>query len=92
MKRTSAIAALAVSSLLASQTLAADCALTYETFEAGVGHTDMADCPEGLGGESLFCRFTLVAETAAVFVFSEETDCLVTSRVYEEEDFKISFE
>ena len=90
MKRKFA-AALALSSLLASQAMAADCALTYETFEAGVAHTDMADCPEGLGGEGMFCRFTLVAETAAVFVFSEETDCLVETRVYEDDAFTVAF-
>ena len=56
-----------------------------------VGHLDMEDCPEGLGGDGAFCRLAVSAEQAIVFVFDSATDCLVASRTWEEDAFRAAF-
>ena len=48
--------------------------LTYESFEVSVPHVDLADCPENLAAEAVFCRATLASDAIHVFVFSEEGD------------------
>ena len=48
--------------------------LTYGTFEEAVSHIDLADCPESLAAEDVFCRATLASDMIHVFVFSLEGD------------------
>ncbi len=68
-----------------------ECALSYEVFEAAVPHTDMDECPVSMqAGEDDFCRMSVVAEVATVFVFSYESGCLTKTRSYEDDQF--SFE
>ena len=48
--------------------------LPYAVFESSVDHVDLADCPDDLDAEQYFCRMTLAAEQANVFVFSFDGD------------------
>ncbi len=45
-------------------------ALTYDVFEASIEHVDLATCPVDFDSDANFCRMTLAAEMAHVFVFS----------------------
>ena len=47
---------------------------TYELFEYTVEHADLATCPEGFDPDEMFCRLTLAADMAHVFVFSLDGD------------------
>ncbi len=67
-----------------------DCALSYDVYEASVPHTDLEDCPDMMAGEGRFCRLSVVAEVATIFVFDEDSGCLVESRSFEEDEFSIS--
>lgn len=49
-------------------------ALTYDVFEASVDHADLADCPAEFDPDVVFCRLTLAAEAAHVFVFELDGD------------------
>jgi len=46
--------------------------LSYEVFEATIGHVDLIDCPVAFDGDANFCRMTLANEQAHVFVFSHD--------------------
>ncbi|TYO85236.1 hypothetical protein [Oceanicella actignis] len=48
--------------------------LTYEVFESAVEHADLDSCPAEFDPEAVFCRLTLAADGANVFVFSLEGD------------------
>jgi len=48
--------------------------MTYEMFEQGVSHLDMAVCPVPLAGPERFCRVSAQSEMLNVFVFSENGD------------------
>ena len=67
------------------------CPLTYETFEYSVPHTDMEECPEAMDSDGAFCRVAIVAELATIFAFSEESGCIVASKAFDEDQFKIEF-
>jgi len=67
------------------------CAMSYEAFEQGVPHTDLEECPGMLGGSGKFCRYSVVAEIATVFVFDEDSSCLVTTKAFYEDDFVVRF-
>ena len=45
---------------------------TYEMFEAGVTHVDLAVCPTALAAPGRFCRATVVNEKINVFAFAED--------------------
>ena len=47
---------------------------TYEVFEASVDHADLENCPAEFDPDAVFCRLTLAAEQAHVFVFSYDAD------------------
>lgn len=68
----------------------ADCALSYDVYEASVPHTDLEECPAAMAGEGLFCRLSVVAEVATIFVFDENTGCLTGAKSFEEDEFTIS--
>ena len=67
------------------------CPLTYETFEFAVPHSDLEKCPAGMGVEKAFCRVSVVAEVATVFAFDEQTNCILTTKSFDEDAFKIEF-
>ncbi len=46
--------------------------MTYALFEQTVEHADLAGCPSEFDTETQFCRMTLAAERAHVFVFDLE--------------------
>ena len=48
--------------------------LTYEVFEFSVDHVDLENCPAGLDPEAVFCRMTLAAEQANVWIFDQTGD------------------
>ncbi|HMB13260.1 MAG TPA: hypothetical protein VKN37_04565 [Roseovarius sp.] len=48
--------------------------MTYEIFERTVEHADLAGCPPEFDIETQFCRMTLAAERAHVFVFDYAGD------------------
>ena len=61
--------------------------MTYEIFEHSVEHADLPGCPEGLDEDLYFCRLTLAAERAHVFVFALDGDQpLVALRSYDLEE------
>jgi len=70
----------------------AACALPYDTFEIGVPHTDLTECPAAMAAEGTYCRLSLVAEVATVFAFSEADDCLVAARAFFEDEYVLGFE
>jgi hypothetical protein len=76
----------------ATPVVAAACPMAYAQFEHLVPHLDMADCPSGLAAENRFCRLAVSAEQAVVFVFDYDTDCLVDSRVWEEDAFAVTLD
>lgn len=43
---------------------------TYEVFEASVEHVDLEGCPAEFDTDKVFCRMTLAADLAHVFVFA----------------------
>ena len=51
-----------------------DRAMTYELFEATVGHADLADCPKALAQDGRFCRLVLNDGALHVFAFAEGGD------------------
>ena len=67
------------------------CPLTYETFEFSVPHSDMDECPASMGLKKAFCRVAIVAEVATVFAFDQESNCIVKSKSFDEDSFKIEF-
>lgn len=48
--------------------------MTYAAFEAAVPHVDIAGCPAQFDPDAVFCRMTLNAELAHVFVFAHDGD------------------
>ena len=44
-----------------------------------------------LGGSGKFCRYSVVSEIATVFVFDEDSSCLVTTKAFYEDDFVVRF-
>jgi hypothetical protein len=48
--------------------------LSYAVFEATVEHADLATCPVEFDSEKQFCRLTIAADAAHVFVFAYEGD------------------
>lgn len=67
------------------------CALPYEVFEASVPHTDIEECPKTLAGENRFCRYSVLAEVATIFVFDENENCLIKTKSFDDEKFRIRF-
>lgn len=67
----------------------ADCALNYEQFEVGVPHTDLEACPSSMAEPKTYCRLSMVAETVTVFAFSQDTDCIVATRVFSDENYTL---
>ena len=65
------------------------CPMSYDAFEVGVPHTDMETCPESMQKEGTYCRLSVVAEIATVFAFEEQTDCIVATKVYYEDEFDV---
>ncbi|PKQ11083.1 MAG: hypothetical protein CVT70_16090 [Alphaproteobacteria bacterium HGW-Alphaproteobacteria-1] len=51
-----------------------DARMTYEIYETSIEHADLPGCPEGIDTGRHFCRLTLAAERAHVFVFSLDGD------------------
>ncbi len=49
-------------------------ALSYAVFEASIDHADLMSCPAQFDPDAVFCRLTLAAEQAHVFVFSYDGD------------------
>ena len=43
--------------------------LTYEVFEAAIGHVDLPGCPQEFDADKMFCRMTVASDFAHVFVF-----------------------
>ncbi|KIT17438.1 hypothetical protein [Jannaschia aquimarina] len=69
------------------------CALPYETYEIAVPHTDLETCPSAIDApEGSYCRVSVVAEVATIFVFAEADDCLVSTQALYEEEFALTFE
>ena len=48
--------------------------MTYELFEASIDHADLENCPAQFDPEKVFCRLTVAAEQAHVFVFDYDND------------------
>lgn len=48
--------------------------LTYEIFETAIEHVDLEGCPAEFDADANFCRMTLAADLAHVFVFSYDGD------------------
>lgn len=90
MKPLKSCAALAAALLVPVIATAETCPMSYEQFEYAVPHTDMEDCPDSINADGAYCRLTLAAELATVFVFSEETNCILSTKVYEEEQFAVT--
>jgi hypothetical protein len=90
MKIAVTAALLTMAHAAASQDDASDCALSYDTFEASVPHTDLQECPASMQIEGAFCRISVVAEVATIFAFSEESFCLVESRSYYDDEFTLA--
>ena len=66
--------------------------LTYEVFEASVPHVDLENCPAEFDSDANFCRMTLNAEMAHVFVFSHaETQPLLAVKSYAVSDGFLPF-
>jgi len=53
---------------------ALDGQMTYELFEHTVEHADLAGCPPEFDTKTQFCRMTLAAERAHIFVFDYAGD------------------
>jgi hypothetical protein len=51
--------------------------LPYAVFEAAVEHADLATCPADFDAEKMFCRLTIAADAAHVFVFAYDGDQLL---------------
>jgi hypothetical protein len=51
-----------------------DARMTYEIYETSIEHADLSGCPEGIDEARHFCRLTLAAERAHVFVFALDGD------------------
>lgn len=51
-----------------------DGVFSYEVFEAAVEHADLEGCPAQFDPDKVFCRLTLAADLAHVFVFSYNGD------------------
>ena len=47
-------------------------ALTYAVFEEAIAHVDLAACPAEFDPDAVFCRMTLAADRAHVFVFDHD--------------------
>ncbi|MCK0097137.1 hypothetical protein MWU60_16290 [Yoonia sp. F2084L] len=81
----------ALASLMALPAFAQDaCPMSYDVFEIGVPHTDMDACPDSMQVENAFCRLSLVAEVATIFAFSEETDCIIASQAYFDDQYALT--
>lgn len=66
--------------------------LTYELFERSIDHADLETCPAQFDPEQVFCRLTLAAEEAHVFVFSYDGDqTLLAVRHYALDDKLLTF-
>lgn len=78
-------------SFLALPAFAQDaCPMSYDVFEIGVPHTDMEACPSSMQVENAFCRLSLVAEVATIFAFSEETECVIASQAYFDDQYALT--
>ena len=89
--RSTTIATVAGTLLFAGQAPAAECPLTYETFEAAVPHIDMEECPEAEVRETAFCRASAGAEQVHLFYFGTEGDqCLIKVRSFDEGDYVLT--
>lgn len=67
-------------------------AFTYEVFEASVEHVDLAACPVQFDPDAVFCRMTLAADMAHVFVFSYDgTQPLLAVKSYALDDGFLPF-
>ncbi len=91
MKRTLTICLFLVPLVAPAQAQQMDCALSYETYEISVPHNDLDACPDSIGLDNAYCRVSVAAETATIYAFSEETDCLLASRVFFEDEYDLTF-
>lgn len=48
--------------------------LSYAVFEASIEHVDLEACPAEFDPDAVFCRMTLAADMAHVFVFHYDGD------------------
>lgn len=65
---------------------------TYEAFETSVEHVDLEGCPVEFDAEANFCRMTLAADMAHVFVFAYDGDQpLLAVKAYELDDGFLPF-
>lgn len=61
-----------------------DGVLTYGVFETAVEHADLDGCPAEFDEDAVFCRLTLSADQAHIFVFSYAGDSpLLAVKAYE---------
>ena len=66
--------------------------LTYEIFETSVEHVDLAGCPADFDTDVVFCRMTLAADLAHVFVFAyADNQPLLAVKSYELDDGFLPF-
>lgn len=58
--------------------------LSYAVFEASVEHAVLTTCPPEFDGGTYFCRLTIAADAAHVFVFAYEGEQLLRAvKTYE---------
>ena len=94
MKSITKLLGAALAGALPLAAIAADapsCSLSYDVYEVSVPHTDMEACPTAISAEGAYCRVSVVAEVATIFVFSEEDDCLIKAESFFEDEFALTF-
>lgn len=65
---------------------------TYAVFEAAVPHADLENCPAQFDPDAVFCRITLAAGMANIFVFAHDGDQpLLAVKSYELDDGFLPF-
>ena len=65
---------------------------SYEVFEASVEHADLEGCPKEFDTDRVFCRLTVAADLAHVFVFAYSGDQpLLAVKSYEMTDGFLPF-
>ncbi len=85
-------ATLGIVALAATPVAAQDaCPMNYEFFEYAVPHLDLETCPADLKREDAFCRASVGNDKVHVYVFRESgSQCLVATKSYGPDDFKLS--
>ena len=78
--------------LLLSTPALAEGVFSYADFEAAVTHINIEECPEGMGGENLFCRVSMANDALHVWVFSREGEMpFVSLHSFYEDELEIEF-